>query len=160
MELRKVCKVGVVFEGCPHLESASLRQLINENKTTYCPTVQLRPIRRRKLLLDAVFPADLIDFPPFSSLASSDRIISEMPYKRMSVSHCSSLSDVSAILRRKYSHDIRVLSSRKIMAYWLPPFDFRAFLPLRSTKTLSSFSFERHSLVRRPLNRRGVTSMP
>ena len=88
-----------------------------------------------------------LSFPAFSSLTSSDRTISEMPCKRVSVSHCSSLSVASALLRRTYYLRARhpSLIIPEDHGILVTPFDLTAFLPLMSTKTLPSFFYERHS---------------
>ena len=111
---------------------------INESKTTFCHTVQLRPIRQRNTLLDAVFPADLINFPHFSSLASSDRMIQDAVQTDVS-QLIPGLSVTAQKVLPRYPSLI-IPNDHGILA----PFDLTAFLPLRSTKTLPSFLSERH----------------
>ena len=62
-----------------------------------------------------------LNLHPFSPLASPELMIFGMPSSLTSVNHCSSASEASSVLRRKYNQVVRDMSSRKLIAYWFPP---------------------------------------
>ena len=85
--------------------------------------------------------------PAFDWGASSVRMILGGPYSLVSAKNWSSASGDSGFFLMQYIHDILVASSRKIIEYFLPPSDATGFSPLSSTKILTIFLSDRHSVV-------------